>query len=284
MGDIERRKAKSGQIHAWLAFESDCDYDRLRDEYRGLLSSDERDRLKRFAFTGDQDRYLLSRALTRTVLARYARSSPDELHFVTDRHGRPALVDTDGVPGLNFSLSRTQGLVLLAVTTANRAIGADVENTACRNAPLQIADEVFSLSERRRLFSLPAGDRSNTFYASWTVKEACAKAAGLGLALDLRRFEVDAALTASVATGVVRSASSAAGRNIRVWAWQPTAMQRAAVCVSQQTGESLDLYYARVMPLRMDGSLQPLPTSEMGIADAATSSRDRTVCRSAITA
>ena len=242
--DVETLDLAPDDVHVWVASANDFSDRGLRDEYLDLLSDDERSRLEEFAFAKDGDNYLLGRALIRTTLARYATLTPNELRFSTDRRGRPSL---DGAPDLSFSLSRTPGLALLAVT-AGRAIGADAENTSRRRAPLKVADEIMSPAERRLLFGLPPSERSAAFYASWTIKEACAKATGLGLALDLRTLVVDADLTASCSAGFVRSVSSAPGRGFRLWSWRPSDTHRAAVCVHPSTAERLNIRYARAFP------------------------------------
>src|SRR5581483_2668049 len=95
--------------------------------------------------------YRLTRALARTVLARYTGRDPKALRFVGDRYGRPALdLQTD----LSFNLSNTQGLIVCAVTRG-RQIGVDVEWVDHPALTLDIADQYFSKVELAELRALP---------------------------------------------------------------------------------------------------------------------------------
>ena len=110
------------------------------DAYRRLLTADEHERMARFVFERDRRAFLLTRALVRTTLSRYAAVAPADWRFIANVHGRPEILDRpEGVPDLRFNISHTDGLIACAVTIG-REVGVDVENigrqlTARRRRP-----------------------------------------------------------------------------------------------------------------------------------------------------
>ena len=98
------------------------------EAYRALLSPEEHERMARLVFERDRRRFLLTRALVRTMLSRYAGVAPAEWAFIANVHGRPEILDRPrGVPDLRFNLSHTEGLIACAVTIG-REVGVDVEH------------------------------------------------------------------------------------------------------------------------------------------------------------
>ena len=157
------------------------------EEYRAWMSEDEHARMARFIFDRDRRRFLMTRALVRSALSRYAAVAPADWRFTANVHGRPELVDRPrGVPDLRFNLSHTEGLVACAVTIG-REIGVDVEHVG-RRLTHDIAGRFFSPREVRDLHALPAGEQPKVFFDYWTLKEAYIKARGFGLALPLADF------------------------------------------------------------------------------------------------
>jgi 4'-phosphopantetheinyl transferase len=96
--------------------------------------------------------------------------------------------DTD----LAFSASHSDGLAAVAVTRG-RAIGVDVERLRPIDDNLGIARSFFCTSEYVSLAALPEHERNDAFLALWTRKESVVKATGLGLAMPLDGFDVQAA-------------------------------------------------------------------------------------------
>lgn len=168
-------------------------YQEITDEgflarMHALLSDDERARQRRFHFEDDRKRYLVTRALVRTVLSRYAPVDPEAWQFAANAYGRPE-VDPAHVEaeGLSFNVSHTKGLIALGVTRA-RALGVDVENTAVREVSLDIADRFFSPMEAAELSTVSVERRQDRFFEYWTFKESYIKARGMGLSLPLDGF------------------------------------------------------------------------------------------------
>ena len=96
------------------------------------------------------------------------------------------------VPRFEFSLSHTHGLVALIVAYADH-VGIDVEFMERTNDLERVAQRVCSRSELESLGQFSGEAWKKRFFELWTLKEAYAKARGLGLALPLQRvsFAID---------------------------------------------------------------------------------------------
>lgn len=157
------------------------------NEYLALLTPDEHARMERLVFDEDRHRFLLTRALVRTMLSRYAAVAPAAWRFDTNAYGRPELVDRPaGTVDLRFNVSHTEGLVACAVTVG-REVGVDVEHVG-RNLTHDVAARFFAPSEVSDLRALPLPEQALVFFDYWTLKEAYIKARGFGLALPLAAF------------------------------------------------------------------------------------------------
>src|SRR3954462_4772755 len=75
------------EIHLWLAFYDEITGERLLSDYWALLNAAEKEQQKRFYFAKDRLRYLVTRALVRTVLSRYELIDPREWVFSTNAYG-----------------------------------------------------------------------------------------------------------------------------------------------------------------------------------------------------
>ena len=157
------------------------------EAYRALLSKDEEERMARLVFERDRRRFLLTRALVRTMLSRYASVPPAGWSFIANVHGRPEILDRPkGVPDLRFNLSHTEGLIACAVTIG-REVGVDVEHIG-RRLTHDVAGRFFAPREVNDLKQLAEDEQHKVFFDYWTLKEAYIKARGFGLALPLGDF------------------------------------------------------------------------------------------------
>jgi 4'-phosphopantetheinyl transferase len=174
-------------VHVDLVHPDSADASARLDAYRALLSTDEIERMSRLIFARDRRRFLLTRALVRTTLSRYASVPPERWTFIANVHGRPEIFDRPrGVPDLRFNLSHTDGLIACAVTIG-REVGVDVEHIG-RRLTYDVASRFFAPQEVADLKSLPADQQARVFFDYWTLKEAYIKARGFGLALPLGDF------------------------------------------------------------------------------------------------
>ena len=169
------------EVHIWrveLALASPADV------RHPALDPAEQERAARFHFAEDRARFVCAHVALRDVLGRYLGRSP---LFVTGPRGKPALAGP-GAPALQFNLSHSGALALIAVAT-RREVGVDVER--CRAIEHRdIARHFFSPAEVAVLVGFPDPEGHQAFYRCWTRKEAYIKARGEGLSLALDSFDV----------------------------------------------------------------------------------------------
>jgi 4'-phosphopantetheinyl transferase len=181
----------SGQVHLWLAYLDEITDARTLAEYRLLLSKGEQQKLIRFHFERDRHRFLVTRAMQRTVLSMYVDIAPSAWRFTVNDYGRPSLAaEHAGAKGINFNLSHTDGLIVMGVTR-DRSVGVDVENIRTREADMEIVDRYFAPEEVQALHVLPDEKQKQRFFEYWTLKESYIKARGMGLSIPLERFAFD---------------------------------------------------------------------------------------------
>jgi 4'-phosphopantetheinyl transferase len=175
-------------VHVWLA-----DLDQRETVVQSMvpmLSSEERARAARFHFARDRRCFIVAHGMMRTVLAGYLGVTPQEVRFVVDQYGKPALAS--GQSQLTFNLSHSGSLALLACSL-DRALGIDIEYMRALDDIDLIASHFFAPRERLVLSQMASGQKLQAFYACWTRKEAYIKAIGLGLAMPLESFAVSLA-------------------------------------------------------------------------------------------
>ena len=178
---------KREDVHVWRA--------RLNQpastvkSFRSILSPDELRRADSFYFEKDRTRFIVARAVLRTILSRYLGVPPRAVRFCYGRHGKPALAEESGGNGLRFNMSHSHELALYAVAR-DREVGIDLEYIRQDFASQEIARHFFSPREVSTLCALPASMQARAFFNCWTRKEAYIKARGQGLALPLHQFDV----------------------------------------------------------------------------------------------
>lgn len=145
-----------------------------------LLSPAEITRAHSFVNEGLHRSYCVSHACLRLILARYTTIAPGSHLFSQGLFGKPGLV----FAGLEFNMSHSGDAILVGV--AQRPVGVDVEHLD-RARDLDDAAAVYlDPGEYAAVSRLPVEQRRCELLRQWTCREACAKALGLGLHLDLR--------------------------------------------------------------------------------------------------
>lgn len=156
---------------------------------RSILSSDELDRADRFHFEKDRLHFARCRSALRFLLGAYLAIPPEEIHFVYQASGKPELAVQQNPRGLQFNISHSAGLALIAMSVGQR-IGVDVEKIRPDVNMTTLTGRVFSPRERVGLSTLPDHLRVPAFFACWTRKESFLKAMGDGLSFPLSDFSV----------------------------------------------------------------------------------------------
>jgi 4'-phosphopantetheinyl transferase len=118
---------------------------------------------------------LAARALVRSLLTKYFDHAADCWHLTYDANGKPAAVLADNSRHIALSISHSKDLVACAMTNLG-PIGIDVEYCEPRRMFADIAASSFGEAECRVI----ANGGATTFYKIWTLREAFAKATGLG--------------------------------------------------------------------------------------------------------
>jgi 4'-phosphopantetheinyl transferase len=163
--------------------------DRAAEPLRGHLSLDEIERLERLRGSEVGRRWLISRAALREILAAELGGSPSSVRLQLGAHGRPALDPGIHPTDLDFNLSHSGDVALVAVARGLR-VGIDVERLRRGRDPLRIADRYFSEAEVEAVRTFPQADRPAAFLRYWTAKEALAKGLGLGLRAPIGQLEL----------------------------------------------------------------------------------------------
>jgi 4'-phosphopantetheinyl transferase len=145
-----------------------------------LLSGDEQTRAARLRFVRDRDRFRRSRAALRLLLAAYTGIDPAQVLFRQSDHGKPYL-DPDGrSPDIRFNVSHSRDMALFAVAW-QREVGIDVEYIRPLDDLGALMTQICTAEEQAELDAVSAAERGRAFLRLWTYKEACMKAAGMGL-------------------------------------------------------------------------------------------------------
>jgi 4'-phosphopantetheinyl transferase len=158
-----------------------------------ILSADELNRADRFYFQKDSDHFTVARGVLRLILSRYLGIEPSEILFCNGPYGKPELAEKIDGKSVRFNVAHSHGLALYAVTRG-RKIGVDLEYLRPDLVVEDIVEQCFSPQEIASLKALPKHIQQRVFFTYWTRKEACLKALGMGLALDLNRFEFSATI------------------------------------------------------------------------------------------
>jgi 4'-phosphopantetheinyl transferase len=195
-----------------------------------LLSEEEIARYLRFHFDDDRREFALAHALLRTTLSAFDDVAPRDWRFENDANGKPALAPgMTGVP-LSFNLSHSGGLVACAVAV-HADVGVDVESVTRATDWRSIVPRYFSAAEVAQIDRLPAPEQAGRFFELWTLKEAFAKALGVGLSqsLDATCFDLAGdAISCSLPDGIQAEAWQFA-------LYRPDRDHRLAVAVSDGT-------------------------------------------------
>ena len=174
------------EVHVWIV-EPELITERWRlEEYQALLDDSERQRQQRFHFEKHRRQFLISHALVRLCLSRYAPVPPEAWTFTVNAYGRPEIAG-QGSPRLRFNLSHTDGMAICAVAL-EAEVGADVEDTLRPGQTVEIANSYFAPAEAAALRALPLERQRERFFELWTLKESYIKARGMGLSLPLEQF------------------------------------------------------------------------------------------------
>lgn len=146
------------------------------------LDAAEQAHAARFATPALQLAFRRAHGALRAVLAHYTHFNPADLAFTQGRWGKPALATGE----LEFNLTHSGALALLAVAPAGCPVGIDIESLEQHRLDVvTLFDLTCHDSEKAALLALSGDAQRHAFMALWTRKEAYLKALGIGLQADL---------------------------------------------------------------------------------------------------
>lgn len=215
-------------------------------EYQRWMSADERARCARLRFEKDRRLYVVSRALTRSALCRYAALRPEQWRFTRNAQGRPALASGSALSGeLRFNLSHSGDRLVFAVAHCD-SLGVDVEDMR-RVLPAALARRFFAPNEVSALRDLPEPAQARRVVELWTLKESYLKARGVGGNLPLDSFGFDLRGTAGI--GFHDTARAAQAQRWSFWQLQATPHHLVALCRQAAAPSCIEIVNTELIPL-----------------------------------
>ncbi len=236
-----------GEVHLWYLLPEATEDPALSAAYEALLAPEERERRDRYHFEHSRREYLLTRALARATLSRYAPVAPAAWKFRQNQWGRPE-IDLPEHAAIRFNLSNTRGLIA-CIVAKGLEVGVDVEDTERKSETVGVANRFFSPLEVAALHALPAARQRGRFFDYWTLKEAYIKARGMGLAIPLDQFSflLDQPPPLRIAF------DPRLGDDAATWQFERytlTARHKTAVAIRRGVGPDLPVVVRETVPLR----------------------------------
>jgi 4'-phosphopantetheinyl transferase len=251
--DLAMRERTHTEIRLWCTFCSDIADPELLESYRTLMSRAELAQQSRFHLPRDRHRYLLTRALVRTVIATLTGIAPNELAFTANKYGRPELSNRRlAANRISFNISHTHDLIVL-VTARTGALGVDVEGASNRLAPIDVAENFFAPEEIAALQHLPKADQQRRFFEYWTLKESYIKARSMGLSIPLDRFSFH--LSESDIEISIQPDQDDDPSRWQFWQLELAPDHLVAVCAERFEGKTAELSACRIVPLSSEQTL-----------------------------
>jgi 4'-phosphopantetheinyl transferase len=173
------------RVQAWLVASDRGDSQSLVD----ALTPTEIARSGRLTRASDRAAFAVTRAALRWILARELRVAPRAVRLVEPKLGKPRLCASHDRTEIDFSVSHTDGLSIIALSH-HVLVGADIER--CRAVPekLKIAAEMFGEDAAHAIAALSPSEQDGAFLRLWTAGEAYVKATGTGLAFRRQRIPI----------------------------------------------------------------------------------------------
>jgi len=149
---------------------------------RARLDEDDRRRHSEIQSGRAAGAFLVTRAVLRTVLGHLLNRPSSEIELSTSGRGKPALAQGTA-PALHFNTSHSRTHALIALSRIGD-VGVDIEDIG--RVDDRVVRRSLSKPEFDLLVTMGSERRTAAFYHLWTVKEACAKATGVGIGIGMR--------------------------------------------------------------------------------------------------
>jgi len=175
-------------VHVWVTVLGPSDVS--TEKYLSTLTSEEKERVQKFKFARDRQRYVFGKGLLRELLSLYLAVPAEKIQFEDGARGKPRMAKTrEQLQDIRFNVSDAGDGFACAIAIG-REVGVDIESVDEVKDREKIAEQFFTPGEATAISKLRPASRNLGFLRCWTRKEAYAKAKGEGLYLNLRGFEV----------------------------------------------------------------------------------------------
>lgn len=174
----------AGSCHTWiLSLTADDD---VLAALWPLLARDERTRADAFRVPWARNQFVHVRGVLRLLLGEYLGRPATDIGFDYGEFGKPVLAHE---AGWHFNVAHSGDYALLAIANGYE-VGVDIEKFRASAELASLARMVLSRSETALWQTLSDEDRMRAFFATWTGKEAVAKAVGQGLRLEFPKLDI----------------------------------------------------------------------------------------------
>lgn len=202
------------EVHIWYAYT-----DRFKNqiEAEALLSDSENERFQKFLDREAKQEFLLGRYLLRTRLSKYhSEVLAQDWKISLGANGKPAISNSEIVSDVNFNIAHSHGVVVCAFSRSS-LLGIDIEFKRIEKSYLHLAKRFFSKAEFEILRNLNSELQSQQFFKYWSLKEAYAKATGLGFQTAFDSFYFDLSNEADVQIRFDDEKSIEQKNNFNIW-------------------------------------------------------------------
>jgi len=183
-----RQGQDSRMVDVWLSQPTPPDADSFR-VLKGMLSDWEQDRFNSLKREEDKVRYVTSHVLVRAALSELYPVAPGEWRLKQTQTGKPFVSTPWVTQEIHVSLSHTRQLVGCAI--ACLPVGLDIEAVSQTLEVDAMLVYTMAPQELARWACQPQGDSVKRFLRYWTLKEALAKALGVGMAVPFSSLAFD---------------------------------------------------------------------------------------------
>ena len=166
------------------------------------LDQKEMSRHRRFLYPGPRRRFALCRAALRALLCDKLDCRNDRLEFGASEYDKPFALLNGATAPVSFNVSHSGKHGMIAIASTGR-LGIDVEEISDRSDLDGIIEMAFGPAEKAELALMHGSRRLQLFYKLWTIKESLIKAVGMGLSMDMSRFEVPPAMRRGSASSIL---------------------------------------------------------------------------------
>ncbi|MES2446538.1 MAG: 4'-phosphopantetheinyl transferase superfamily protein [Bacteroidota bacterium] len=150
-------------------------FQKIEAIYKDFLTEREILKSNRFTHKKDRDSYIVRKYMTRKILSSFLNMPQNEIQYDKAANKKPI------VQGLEFNVSHSNGLILIAVCSS--PVGIDVELMKKDFSFTSLLADCFHPNET--ILIKNSQDQLTCFYGLWTRKEAILKATGEGLIEEL---------------------------------------------------------------------------------------------------